>query len=147
MARSLAPSRWSYLQYGDDQAARFCHSVYRTVRILFERLHRILAQEAGEAGAAALRTSPFLSEEPEEHGEIHQTKMERCGEQPRRLPLLLAPISDGGAQIECALCDKQNGKIEPPDHHHTADKTNEKEQGSEPSEDSMREEAERQQAL
>src|SRR6266702_1729909 len=63
MARSLAPSRWSYLQYGDDQAARFCHSVYRTVRILFERLHRILAQEAGEAGAAALRTSPFLFDE------------------------------------------------------------------------------------
>lgn len=63
MARSLASSRWFYLQYGDDQAARFCHSVYRTVRILFERLHRILAQEAGEAGAAALRASPFLLDE------------------------------------------------------------------------------------
>src|SRR5260370_6447722 len=88
-----------------------------------------------------------VSDEPEEHGEIHRTKMEGCGKQPRRLPLLLAPISDGGAQIECALCDKQNGKIEPPDHHHTADKTNEKKQGSEPSEDSMREETERQQAL
>src|SRR5260370_15085924 len=88
-----------------------------------------------------------VSEEPEEHGEIHQTKMERPGEQSRRLSLFLAPISDGGAQIECALCDKQNGKIGPPDHHHTADKTNEKEQRSEPSEDSMREEAERQQAL
>src|SRR3989442_13670115 len=71
-----------------------------------------------------------VSEEPEEHGEIHQTKMERCGEQPRRLPLLFAPISEGGAQLEGPLSDKQNGKTKQPDHHHTENQTTEKKQGT-----------------
>ena len=48
--------------------------------------------------------SSDVSEQSQEHGEIHGTEVQWCGEETYRFPQFLEEIPEGGTKIKCALC-------------------------------------------